>query len=210
MKKKLTHLLVFCLLGFYAHAQNRVISGKVTDEEGGGLPGVNISVKGTSVGTVTDVEGDYKITMSADGTTLVFSFIGFTTQEVEVGSRSVIDISMTADFTQLDEVVVTSFGLEKDKKSLGYSVTQVSGDQFTDSRTTNLGNALTGKIAGVNVSTPASGAAGSSRVIIRGGSSLGGSDQPLYVVNGVPMDNSTLGSAGMWGGNDGGDFFYQP
>ncbi|WOK06180.1 SusC/RagA family TonB-linked outer membrane protein [Imperialibacter roseus] len=205
MKKKLTHLLVFCLLGFYAHAQNRVISGKVTDEEGGGLPGVNISVKGTSVGTVTDVEGDYKITMSADGTTLVFSFIGFTTQEVEVGSRSVIDISMTADFTQLDEVVVTSFGLEKDKKSLGYSVTQVSGDQFTDSRTTNLGNALTGKIAGVNVSTPASGAAGSSRVIIRGGSSLGGSDQPLYVVNGVPMDNSTLGSAGMWGGNDGGD-----
>lgn len=198
-------MMMLCFLGFMAHGQGRVISGKVADESGSGLPGVNISVKGSSVGSVTDVDGNYKITLPADGTTLVFSFIGYTTQEVVVGSRSVIDVSMAADFTQLEEVVVTSFGLEKDKKALGYSVTQVEGDRFTESRATNLGNALTGKVAGVNVTTPSTGAAGSSRVIIRGGSSLGGSDQPLYVVNGVPIDNSTLGSAGLWGGNDGGD-----
>ena len=99
-------------------------------------------------------------------------------------------------------MVVTALGMSREKKSLSYSIQQIKGEMVQEVRTANVGNALTGKIAGVNVSPPASGAAGSTRVVIRGGSSLGGNDQPLYVVNGVPIETSNFGQAGMWGGND--------
>ena len=101
-----------------------------------------------------------------------------------------------------DEVVVTALGMTREKKALPYSVQQIDGQKFQEVRTANVGNALTGKIAGVNVAAPASGAAGSTRVVIRGGSSLGGNDQPLYVVNGVPIETGNYGQAGLWGGND--------
>ncbi len=183
----------------------RTVTGKITSsEDGSPVPGANILEKGTSNGAITDIDGNYRITVG-DGATLVFSFIGFSTQEVAVGNQSSVDVALDVDVQALNEVVVTAFGIEKEKKALGYAVTQVDGEDFTESRTLNLGTALTGKIAGVNVSSPTTGAAGSSRVIIRGGSSLSGNDQPLYIVNGVPIDNTTLGSAGLWGGNDNGD-----
>ncbi len=183
----------------------KTVTGKITSsEDGSAVPGANILEKGTSNGAITDIDGNYRITVS-DGATLVFSFIGFSTQEVTVGNQSSVNVALDVDVQALNEVVVTAFGIEKEKKALGYSVTQVDGEDFTQARALNLGTALAGKVAGVNVSTPATGAAGSSRVVIRGGSSLSGTDQPLYVINGVPIDNSTLGSAGMWGGNDGGD-----
>jgi TonB-linked SusC/RagA family outer membrane protein len=117
----------------------------------------------------------------------------------------VINISLAADITQLSEVVVTALGIERDTKALGYSVTSVDGDNFTEARENNLANALVGRVAGVNVSKTAGGPAGSSRVIIRGNKSLEGNNQPLYVVDGIPMDNSGFGQAGLWGGRDEGD-----
>jgi TonB-dependent SusC/RagA subfamily outer membrane receptor len=189
---------------FEAVGQTRILSGRVVDPTGGPIPGVNVLDKQSNTGTTTDLDGKYSLPVT-NTSVLVFSFIGFTPQEFVIGNRTVLDITLKEDMSDLSEVVVTSFGMEKDKKSLGFSVTQIEGDKFTESRAVNLGNALTGKIAGVNVSPPASGAAGSTRVVIRGGSNLGGNDQPLYVINGMPMDTGNLGSAGMWGGNDAGD-----
>ncbi|MGY6743859.1 MAG: SusC/RagA family TonB-linked outer membrane protein [Cecembia sp.] len=197
-------ILLGLLLQHEAFAQSRVLSGRVVDPSGEPIPGVNVLDKQANTGTTTDLDGRYSISVTSN-TTLVYSFIGFAPQEIMVGNRSELNITLNEDLSDLAEVVVTSFGMEKDKKSLGYSVTQVSGDKFTESRAINLGNALTGKIAGVNVSPPATGAGGSTRVVIRGGSSLTGNDQPLYVVNGMPIETGNLGSAGMWGGNDGGD-----
>lgn len=190
--------------GFEAYGQSRVLTGRVVDATGEPIPGVNILDKQVNTGTNTDLDGRYSISVT-NSSVLVFSFIGFSAQEFAVGNRSTLDVNLQEDMSDLAEVVVTSFGMEKDKKALGFSVTQVSGDKFTESRAVNLGNALTGKIAGVNVTPPASGAAGSTRVVIRGGSSLTGNDQPLYVVNGMPIETGNLGSAGMWGGNDAGD-----
>ena len=197
-------VLITMLFSLQATAQN-VVRGVITDQGNGeALPGVAVQIKGTPSGVVTDIDGKYSISASSDDI-LVFSFVGFKTTEVPINGRSVVDFSLTADLTELSEVVVTAFGIAQEKKQLGYAVTELGGDKFTQSRAINLGSALTGKVAGVNVSPPATGAAGSSRVVIRGGSSLTGNDQPLYVVNGIPMDNSNLGSAGMWGGNDNGD-----
>jgi len=205
MKKRLLFSMVFFVsMMQMAWAQN-TISGKVTSaEDNEPLPGVSIVVEGTNKGTTTDLDGNFSLQASSDDV-LQLSYIGFLTQRVNVGNQTTFNVAMEPDLQQLEEVVVTAFGLEKEKKALGYSVTQVGGEEFTESRTINLGSALTGKVAGVNVSPPATGAAGSTRVLIRGGSSLTGNDQPLYVVNGIPIDNSNLGSAGMWGGNDNGD-----
>jgi TonB-linked SusC/RagA family outer membrane protein len=204
MKGKLLAFLLFTMSVGVSYAQ-REISGKVTSgEDGSPLPGVNVVVVGSQQGSITDVDGNYRINVE-EGATLKFSYIGYLDEEFLIGNQSVIDVVMSPDIKQLGEVVVTAFGLEQEKKALGYSVTQIDGDEFTESRTVNLGSALSGKVAGVNVTPPASGAAGSTRVVIRGGSSLTGNDQPLYVVNGIPIDNSDLGAAGMWGGNDNGD-----
>ncbi|WP_304236962.1 SusC/RagA family TonB-linked outer membrane protein [Jiulongibacter sediminis] len=205
MKKRLLfNVLLLLVSTTMAWAQSKTIQGTVKDSGGELLYGVNVTVKGTTAGTITNAQGEYTIAAS-EGQTLTFSYIGFASQDILVGNQTTINVTLAEDANALGEVVVTAFGIAKDKKSLGYSVTQVDGDKFTESRTANLGNALTGKVAGVNVSAPTTGAAGSSRVVIRGGSSLSGNDQPLYVINGVPMDNTNQGSAGLWGGNDNGD-----
>ena len=200
-----TLTLMLFLIGSISAFGQRNISGTVRDSGGNGMPGVNVIVKGTSAGTSTDARGQYNIAVGADATTLVFSFIGFTTQEIEIGSRTIVDVTLAEDLQELSEVVVTALGIEREKKALQYSVTEVSGDNFTQARENNLGNALSGRIAGVNVSKIASGPAGSSRIVIRGNKTLGGQNQPLYVVDGIPMDNSGFGQAGLWGGQDQGD-----
>lgn len=197
-------MLLFVLGSFVAFAQ-RTVSGRVTDAGGNGMPGVNVIVKGTSVGTTTDANGSYSINTGADATTLVFSFIGYTTQEVEIGNRTNVDLTLEEDTRQLNEVVVTALGIEREKKALQYSVTEVGGENLTQARENSLANALAGRVAGVNVSRVSSGPAGSSRVVIRGAKSLQGGNQPLYVVDGIPMDNSNFGQAGVWGGGDQGD-----
>ena len=180
------------------------ISGIVKDENGEPLPGATILEKETNTGTTTNIDGTFQLNCKEDAT-LVISYLGYISKEIQVGNRSTIDVQLDPDIEQLTEIVVTAFGIEKDKKALGYAVTQLDGKGFTEAREINIGNALTGKVAGVNVSNVASGPAGSTRVVIRGNSSISGNNQPLYVVDGVPMDNTTLGSAGKWGGKDWGD-----
>ncbi len=171
------------------------VRGKVTDETGAGLPGVNVLVKGTSQGTTTDADGQFTLNVSETNAVLVFSFVGYVPQEVVIGGRSNISVSMQVDNKSLQEVVVTALGIRKEAKALGYSVTKLEGEAFTQNRETNFMNALTGKVAGVNVVAAGTGPAGSSRVTIRGNTSISGNNQPLYIINGMPMDNSQFGQA---------------
>ncbi|MBC9796814.1 SusC/RagA family TonB-linked outer membrane protein [Sinomicrobium weinanense] len=175
------------------------VTGTVVDDKNIPLPAVNILEKGTNNGTSTDFDGNYSITVG-EGAVLVFSTIGFETREVSVGSETTVNVSLKPATEQLGEVVVTALGIKKEKRALTYAVTEVDGEQFTQAKETNLANALSGRIAGVNVSSLATGAGGSSRVVIRGNTSLSGNNQPLYVINGMPMDNTTMGGSATTSG----------
>lgn len=189
-----------------ATAQVHTVRGTVVSaEDNQPLPAVNIVEMGTLNGTSSDVDGTFSITVSAPDAILTFSFIGFVSQNVPVNEQASLSVALAEDTALLEEVVVTAGGIERKERALGYSISEVSGEDLRESREINVANALAGKVAGVLVTKPATGPAGSSRVIIRGASSLGEDSQPLYVVDGVPIDNTTLGSAGMWGGSDGGD-----
>ena len=205
MKTKFTRIctsfVLFFALTLSAYAQQ--ISGTVTDENGVPLPGATVLVQGTSNGVSTDFDGNYSISAS-QGDTLVFSFVGYSSQSVVVGSSSTVNVSLEPD-NALEEVVVTALGVQRNTKALGYSVTNVEGDEISANPSTNAINALQGKVAGVNITGSAMGAKGSSRVVIRGSSSLTGNNQPLYVVDGITINNNNLGAAGMWGGTDFGD-----
>lgn len=205
MNKKINYFLTFLALLFLqgVMAQSKTVTGTVSDNNGSPLPGVNVVEKGTSNGTSTDFDGNYSINVSGDAT-LVFSSLGYSTKEMVAGGNN-LDISLNEDASQLDEVVVTALGIRKETKALGYSITEVGGDEIATVKTPNAINSLQGKIAGVNITQNATGAGGSSRVIIRGNSTLTGNNQPLYVVDGIPIGNDNNGSASLWGGNDGGD-----
>lgn len=186
------------------HAQKK-ISGTVRNAATGEpVVGATVQVKGTSIATTTDANGAFSLSANA-GQRLTISFLGYDSKEVVVGNSETLDVSLSASDNNIDEVVVTALGIKREKKSLGYSTTTVGGDQFTESRDPNIGNALSGKVAGVSVSGNSTGLGGSSRVIIRGTASITGNNQPLYIVDGVPLDNSNQGNAGQWGGMDMGD-----
>lgn len=204
MKNLLASLLVMFLAATVTVAQDVTVTGRVSDENGEALIGASVVVQGTTTGTITDANGDYRLSVPANSS-LVFSFIGYLDQTISVGNQSSINISLQPDVTELSEVVVTAFGIEKEKKALGFSVTEVNGGDLVEAREVNLGDALQGRVAGVNVSNIGTGVGGSSRVVIRGNTSINGNNQPLYVIDGVPMDNSNQGQAGMWGGSDWGD-----
>ena len=169
------------------------IQGKVTDENGTPLPGVSVIEKGTSNGATTDFDGNYNISVSNETSILEFSSLGFTSEEVIVANQTTINISLAEDAESLDEIVVTALGISREKKSLGYSVSELSGDDVSLVKESNVASSLAGKVAGVVVSKSTSG--GGTRVIIRGNNSLKGKNQPLYVVDGVPIDNTTLAGA---------------
>jgi TonB-linked SusC/RagA family outer membrane protein len=180
------------------------VSGTVRDENAAPLPGVNIVIKGSSTGTITDTDGRYQLSVPDNNTVLVFSFIGYSEQEVTVGGRSTIDISLTLDVKSLDEVVVTALGIERSSKSLGYATSKVSAEQISTNRTPNWMNGLSGKIAGVAITSLGTGPGGTSKIRIRGQSSINGQNNPLIVVNGVPIDNTNFGTnPGNLGANDG-------
>ncbi|HEY0742946.1 MAG TPA: SusC/RagA family TonB-linked outer membrane protein [Chryseosolibacter sp.] len=188
----LVGFLSFVVMVHHATAQDRTVSGKVTaSEDGAALPGVNVVLKGTATGAVTDTDGNFTLRVPATGGTLVFSFIGLQTQEIEIGSRSTVDVIMTQDAKQLGEVVVTGLGFTRERKALGYALQEVKGDELTVGRQTNVLNSLQGKVAGAQI-TNAGGALGSStRVVLRGPTSLLGNNQALFVVDGVPINNSS-------------------
>ncbi|PSL25673.1 SusC/RagA family TonB-linked outer membrane protein [Dyadobacter jiangsuensis] len=194
MKKVFTlgFLWVLLFLAGTGFAQDLSIKGKVQSADGY-LPGASILIKGTSRGSTTDSNGDFTLSAPANAT-LVISFIGYKTLEIPVGSKTVFDIMLENDATQFNEIVVTALGIAREKKALGYAVQEVSGKTLTQARETNLVNSLSGRLAGVQV-TNSNGAPGSSsRMIIRGASSIGSNNQPLFVVDGVPVDNSNFGS----------------
>ncbi|NKI27740.1 SusC/RagA family TonB-linked outer membrane protein [Arenibacter sp. 6A1] len=189
-------LLPTLLLVFFSRiliAQTGLVSGIIKDESGVPLPGASIVVKGTTNGVVAGFDGDFSIEVNR-GDVLVVSYLGYATQEVTVGDKVKIEITMVLDASALDEVVVTALGIKRESKALGYSLTQVDGSELAQVKTTSAVNSLQGRVAGVNISTSSSGASGSSRIIIRGASSLTGNNQPLYVVDGIPIINNTNGS----------------
>ncbi|WP_257658478.1 SusC/RagA family TonB-linked outer membrane protein [Parapedobacter lycopersici] len=182
------------------------ITGSVVDADGRPLQGASVNVKGNaSAGTLTDAEGLFSLTVPSTNVTLHISYVGYQSREIALTGNTKINVVLEMEDAELGEVVVTALGISRERKSLSYSVTQLGGEDLNQAREINLGNALTGRIAGVNATSTASGPAGSSRVLIRGNGSLSGDNQPLYVVNGVPINNANQGSAGTYGGRDMGD-----
>jgi TonB-linked SusC/RagA family outer membrane protein len=193
--RKIVLLLVGVLAMFLQLlAQTRTISGRVIDAQGSGIPNVTVSVKGTKVGTVTTEDGSFTIAVPAEGKTLVFSAVGMTTQEVNLNNQTSVSVVLQQTDANLTEVVITAFGVKKDRRTLGYSVTQLNTDQVTQTHQTNITNALAGKVPGVRVSGSGGSFSGSS-IIIRGYNTFTGSNQPLFVIDGVPIDNSGGGIA---------------
>ncbi|SEJ36617.1 TonB-linked outer membrane protein, SusC/RagA family [Dyadobacter sp. SG02] len=173
------------------------VKGKVTaKDDGSALAGVNIVIKGTQIGTTTDTEGSYAIQVPAAESVLVFSFLGFATHEVVVQAQTTLDVALIADTRQLSEVVVTAAGIERQSGTLGYSVSTLKAGDVSQKNEPDPMRALTGKLAGVNIQGGGGVAGGSTNVTIRGNSSLGNNNQPLYVVDGVPFDNSTYAPSG--------------
>ncbi|TAF94580.1 MAG: SusC/RagA family TonB-linked outer membrane protein [Cytophagia bacterium] len=210
MKKQLLHSIFWLVvLALPSMAQERQITGKATTANGTQpLPGVSVVVKGTARGTTTDVEGTYKVA-AAPGTTLIFSYIGFARREVKVGNSNVIDVELTEDDNTLNEVVVTGLNMSQEKRGLGYAVQVVKGQELLDSQRDNFMLGLQGRVAGLQM-TPTSGTAGGSAVIqLRGAGSIGGNNQPLYVVDGLPISNSTFGQGSLVSDRSNRDMDYQ-
>jgi len=185
----------------FAPAQEKKVTGSVTSVENSSpMPGVNIVIKGTTSGTTTDANGNFSISVSGDNPVLVLSFIGFNTQEVSVGNQSVLNIKMATSALQLNEIVVTSLGIKREKKALTYSAQTVAPDGITQNRELNVVNSLAGKVAGLEVIKSNSGVGSPSRVVIRGNRSIAGNNQPLYVVDGAPINNSEQTPVDEYGG----------
>ncbi len=193
------------LLTVSSFAADQVITGKVRDEKGNELAGATVTIKGTSKGTNTDAEGNYRINVTSAEDVLVFSYIGYGKEEIIVGSKTVINVKLNPGDATLNEVVVTALGVSKDARKVGYAVTTVDASQFTKARENNIGNSLVGRVAGLSVKGTSSGPGGTAKLLLRGMPSMNSAGAPLFVINGVPMDNTQRGSAGQWGGSDGGD-----
>jgi TonB-linked SusC/RagA family outer membrane protein len=187
--KKFLLLCSFVFAAGFVLAQERVVQGRVSStEDGSSLPGVNVVLKGTTNGTVTDSDGNFKLNVPATGGSLVFSFIGLQTQEVVIGERTTVDISLGLDVTQLTEVVVTAQGIEREQKALGFAQTTISSQLLANKPETDVGRALQGRTPGLQILNSSGLAGSASKINIRGNSSITGNTQPLWVVNGVPIN----------------------
>ena len=191
--KRLTSLfLCLFLMVEFALAQTKEITGTVTStDDGSSIPGVTVSLKGSTLGTITDIDGNYHLKVPNDARVLIFSFVGMKTEEVAIAGSSVVDFVMKPDNVSVDEVVVTALGISREKKSLGYAVQEVKSDELTQSGQLNLTSSLSGKVAGVQVNQFGGSVGASSRISIRGNSSFSSDQQPLIVVDGVPIANDT-------------------
>ncbi|MEN8117861.1 MAG: SusC/RagA family TonB-linked outer membrane protein [Bacteroidota bacterium] len=166
------------------------ITGQVTDgSTGEPLPGVTVFLEGTTIGTITSIDGDYTIKASSENDVIVFSFVGYATQKVTIGTQSEINISLQEDVAELDEIVVTAFGIKREKKALGYAVQDVNGEEVSRTNPGNVVSALQGKVAGAQIVTSSGQLGASSTIKIRGNKSFTGSNQPLFVVDGTPIMN---------------------
>ncbi|MBS1320756.1 MAG: SusC/RagA family TonB-linked outer membrane protein [Parabacteroides sp.] len=196
MKKKLTFILLYLVIGICtAMAQYTKVTGTVTSaDDGEPIIGASVMVKGTTIGTVTDIDGKFTLNVPQEGKILQISYVGMNSQEVAV--KPVVNVFLQTDTQNLDEVVVTAMGISRSEKTLGYSATTVKSDEIISSRTTNVADALSGKVAGLQVSSTSADPGAVSNITIRGFSSINGDNQPLYVVDGVPLQNSMGSGSG--------------
>lgn len=203
MKRKSFVFVILLALCSITFAQQRQITGTVTDKSDGTLlPGVNVLVENSSNGVTTDADGKYSITVQGNNTVLVFKFIGYSDQKISVGNQSVINVQMGNSTTALDEVVVTALGMKREKKTLGYAMQELNSEKLSSTKDPSIAGALEGKVAGVQVDRGAGGLGASSKITIRGNSSISRSNEPLWIVDGVPLNDSQFGSGGEWGGID--------
>lgn len=178
----------------FAQQQNKEIKGTVTDSEGEPIIGANVVVKGTNIGVITDLDGHYTINVP-DGSTLSFSYIGYMSQEIIVSNRNIIDVKLDTDNLLIDEVVVTALGLQREKKSLGYAVQEVGGNELAKGKELDVVNALAGRVSGVHITQGGGGlGGGGSRIVIRGENSISGGNEPLYIIDGVPGSSNDVAS----------------
>ncbi len=206
MKKLMLVMLLAMTSYVVSSAQDRQITGQVSDESGEPLIGATILVQGSTSGAATDVEGKYTITVPEGFDVLIFSYTGFAVQEVTLGVSDVLDVQLQADAAILDEIVVTAIGIERESKSLGYAVSVVDGDDITRARAPNLVNSLSGKVAGVQITNTSGSIGGGSRIVVRGQATLGAggsavNNQPLFVIDGVPIFNTNFAAGSN--GSDG-------
>ncbi|HMG07062.1 MAG TPA: SusC/RagA family TonB-linked outer membrane protein, partial [Mucilaginibacter sp.] len=188
--RRLLFMLFFTGSVFQCLGQSRVIKGKVSDEKGLPLPGVTVTVKQTTQRVATNLDGNYTITLSSSANALIFTFVSYQPQEVDVTGKSTIDVKMVpAAASSLSEVIITALNIPREKKSIGYSVQGVNVNDMTEARSQNISDLLDGKVSGLQITTSGQ-PTGSTRVVIRGAKSITGNNQPLYVVEGVPIDNN--------------------
>lgn len=195
--------MLFLLGMTWASAQDKTVTGTVTDQGNFPLPGVNILVKGTTTGTQSDFDGNYSIEVS-EGQILVFSYLGQVTSEAAVGASNVVDIQMQEDTQALEEVIVTAQGIKREKKALGYAVTTVGSDAIESRPEADIARVLSGKVSGVNIVSTGGLAGSGTNITIRGNVSITGNNQPLFVVNGVPFNTSTNAESNVTTGNGSG------
>ncbi|MCK3684663.1 SusC/RagA family TonB-linked outer membrane protein [Maribellus sp. YY47] len=207
MKKIAILLSILLFMGnLVVNAQTRSIIGTVTSgEDDMPIPGVSVSVKGTTLGTVTNLDGRFELTVPADAKYLLFSFIGMKNLEVEIGSQTNFAVKMENAIIGVDEVVVTALGISRERKSLGYSVQQVGGEEISTIKGADFTSALSGKVAGLDIKTNTN-FGGSTNVIVRGSASLTGNNQALFVVDGVPIDNTIMNDSYQKRGGRGYDY----
>lgn len=182
--------------------KERKVSGQIIDETGEPLIGVNVLVKGTTNGVITDLDGNYTLTVSGADPVIQFSYIGYMPQEVTVKDQSVINLTLQSDTQVIDEVVVTALGIKREKKMLGYSVQEIKSDQLNQTGDPSVTSALQGKVAGLQMNTASTGLGGSTKITIRGNSSLSDNNQPLWIVDGVPFSDNSTSDASFYGGVD--------
>ena len=196
MKRTLLLTLFVVFASMVAHSQ-RTITGTVLDESQVPLPGATVVIKGTSNGVATDFDGNFEIEVTNGNEVLMVSYIGYVAQEVNVAGKNEVTIALEPDSQQLDEVVVTALGIEREKKSLGYASQELGNDDVVKAREPNLLNSMSGKVAGLQITNSPTGLGGSARVSIRGDASLNiNGNSPLFVVDGTPISNEIVGSSG--------------
>src|SRR5690606_29534993 len=206
MKKQFLKILMLLMFGMVTTAMmgQQEVKGVVTSDAGELLPGVSVILKGTTTGVTSDFDGNYSIAVPNSSSVLVFSYLGMKTREITVGNQTTLNVVLETDSQQLDEVVVTALGISREKKSLGYSVSEVGGDALDNVPQENALNALSGKVSGVAINS--TGGPGSTvNINIRGASSLSSDNQPLFVIDGAPVISS-VNNIGQVGSDNKADY----
>jgi TonB-dependent SusC/RagA subfamily outer membrane receptor len=207
MRKPITLLVFLLMAGIQVAFAQKTVNGTITTSvDNSPLAGVSVQVKGTTTGGITDANGKFSVSVPDDQAILIFSFIGFESEEIPVGGQSIIDISLDESVTLVSEIVVTALGIKREEKSLGYAVTVVETDEILKSKTINIMQSLEGRVSGLNVTPPAAGAGSSTQIRLRGQAAFqGANNAPLIVVNGLPIDQGASGVNGLGEPRDLGD-----